>query len=185
MVAVKYILRYLSGTRHFCLQLNPADGILNGYCDADWAGNSDNLKSTSGHIFFLGKAPVSWSSKSQTTVATSSTHAEYIAAYSATCESLWLRNLLSELQLLSSSSTILRCDNEAAIKIATHHMVTPRSKHFDTKFHFLREQLREGHIALSFCPGSENIADFFTKPLKQAKFAFFRSMIGIVPCVST
>jgi hypothetical protein len=110
---------------------------------------------------------------------------QHIAAYSATCESLWLRNLLSELQLLSSSSTILKCDNEAAIKIATHHMVTPRSKHFDTKFHFLREQLREGHIALSFCPGSENIADFFTKPLKQAKFALFRSMIGIVPCVST
>ena len=183
---VKHILRYLSGTRSQCLTLNPSDMVLSGYCDADWAGNVDTLKSTTGYAFFLGKSLISWCSKAQSKVATSSTHAGYIAAYSASCEAMWLRSLLAELNLLSSPTpTTLHCDNDAAVKIATHHMVTPRSKHFEIKLHALREHIRDGSLSLKLCPGSHNVADFFTKPLKPAKFNTFRSSLGIVPCVST
>ena len=144
---VKRILRYLKGTLDFELKLSPSDFSLSasacdrttsiegplrlsGYTDADWGGNLDNSKSTSGYSFFLGSSLVSWASKAQTTTATSSTYAEYIAAYHATCEALWSRSFLASINLFKlSESTQLFCDNDPSIKIAQFHMVTPRSKH--------------------------------------------------------
>jgi hypothetical protein len=178
--AVKRILRYLQGTAHFHLRIAPTTVNLTGYTDADWGGSKDNSKSTSGSLFFLGSGLVSWSSKIQPQIATSSTHAEYIAAYHATSECLWIRTFLSELGLLNPAlPTLLSCDNDAAIKIAKFHMITPRSKHFDTKFHFLRDKVATGEIALSFCPGKDNVADLLTKALPKLKFISFRSQLGL------
>jgi hypothetical protein len=195
--AVKRILRYLKGTTHLELKIAPADlsssatacdrssntadFALTGNTDADWAGNVDTLKSTSGYAFFLGSGLVSWASKAQPHTATSSTHAEYVAAYQATAECLWTRTLLAELGLLNSAlPTTLFCDNAAAIKIANYHMVTPRSKHFDVKLHAVRERVQSGELALSFCPGKDNVADIFTKPLKPLKFLQFRKELGLL-----
>jgi hypothetical protein len=190
--AVKRILRYLQGTRQYELRLAPHDLSnsvttcdrssmkLTGNSDADWAGHTDNFKSTSGYAFFLGSSLISWASKAQPLTATSSTHAEYVATYHATAECLWTRSFLKELGLLNSGlPTTLYCDNEAAIKIANYHMVTPRSKHFDTKLHSVREKVQSGEISLSFCPGKENVADIFTKPLPKLKFLMFRSELGL------
>lgn len=113
--------------------------------------------------------------------ATSSTHAEYIAAYHATDECMWARSFHGELGLLKLSLlTTLYCDNEAAIKIANYHMVTPRSKHFNTKLHCVREKVSNGELALSFCPGKAYVADIFTKPLVASKFLPFRKELGLV-----
>lgn len=190
--AVKRILRYLQGTRQFELRLAPHDLTtsvtacdrssmkLSGNSDADWAGHTDNSKSTSGYAFFIGSSLISWASKAQSQTATSSTHAEYVATYHATAECLWTRSYLNELGLINPAApTTLYCDNEAAIKIANYHMVTPRSKHFDTKLHAVREKVQNGEIALSFCPGKENVADIFTKPLPKTKFLKFRSELGM------
>ena len=152
---------------------------LSGSVDADWGG-SDDAKSTTGYIFYLGKSLISWASKAQPTVATSSTHAEYVAAYQATAECLWLRAFLSDLGLLDSSHpTSLQCDNQPAINLASYHMVTTRSKHFDTKFHFIREQLANGSLSLVFCPGKDNCADMFTKPVPKDRFLCFRDQLGL------
>lgn len=190
--AVKRILRYLKGTRQYELKLAPLDMStslsacdrssmkLSGNADADWGGHTDNSKSTSGYAFFLGTSLISWASKVQPQTATSSTHAEYIATYHATAECLWTRTFLKELGLLNSAMpTTLYCDNEAAIKIANYHMVTPRSKHFETKLHCVREKVQNGEISLSFCPGKENVADIFTKPLPKMKFLNFRTELGL------
>ena len=74
--------------------------------------------------------------------------------------------------------TQIFCDNEPAIKIAQFH---PRSKHFDTKYHFVREQVEEGTIVLTHCPGKDNVADLFTKPLAKIKFGSYCSQLGLVP----
>ena len=58
---------------------NADPDILTGYTDANWAHDINNYHSTSGYIFKLGDAVISWNSKKQATVATSSTEAEYIA----------------------------------------------------------------------------------------------------------
>lgn len=189
---VKRIMRYLSGTKTFTLRIAPnqltttahaKDAKVNlvGNLDADWGGNRDNCKSTSGFSFFVGNGLVSWGSKAQPTVATSSTHAEYVAAYQATAECLWIRSMLLELKLLPQDTpTVLKCDNQAAIKIANYQMVTPQSKHFDQKYHFVRHEVEEGHISLLFCPGKDNVADIFTKPLARTKFQKFRTELGII-----
>jgi hypothetical protein len=159
---------------------NDSSMLLTGNSDADWAGHTDSAKSTSGYAFFVGSSLVSWASKVQPHTATSSTHAEYIAAYHATSECLWTRSFLGELGLLNLSlPTTLYCDNDAAIKIANYHMVTPRSKHFNTKLHSVREKVEEGELSLSFCPGKDNVADIFTKPLPKIKFLKFRQELGL------
>jgi aspartate carbamoyltransferase regulatory subunit len=180
---VKRILKYLKGTSKLALTLSPSTDSdplkLSGFVDSDWAGG-ENLKSTSGYCFKLGNSLVSWSSKIQSLTATSSTHAEYVAAYYATSELLWARSFLIELGTLKPfKSTTLKCDNQAAIKIASNHITTPRSKHFDIKHHFVREKVADGVLNLEYCPGSLNVADIFTKPLASNKFVEFRSQLGL------
>jgi hypothetical protein len=194
--AVKHILRYLKGTTHIelCLQpLNLTSHIstcdrsspihdsprLTGNTDADWGGNTDDCRSTSGYGFFLGNSLVSWAAKAQTTTATSSTYAEYIAAYHATTECVWIRSFLNALKMLPPQPTTIYCDNAPTINIATFHMITPRSKHFDTKYHYLREQVERGTVALKHCSGKDNVADIFTKPLAKTKFRNFAAELGL------
>jgi hypothetical protein len=84
MVAAKRILRYLKGTIDWGILFPSTEGHatteLIGYTDADWSGDTEDRKSTSGYIFMMGKAPIAWCSKKQNVVALSSCEAEYIAA---------------------------------------------------------------------------------------------------------
>ena len=84
-VAAKRVLRYVKGTLDLGLKFERSNKFeLVGYSDADWAGDVDTRKSTSGYVFMLGKAIVSWASKKQSVVALSTTEAEYAALCSAT-----------------------------------------------------------------------------------------------------
>ena len=67
-----------------------------GYTDADWAGDIEKRKSTSGFIFLLGNGAISWGSKKQACVALSTTEAEYVALSQATREAIWLQKLMCE-----------------------------------------------------------------------------------------
>ena len=93
-MAAKHILGYLSGTIGYGLKYSKTKLNLKGYTDSDWAGNSENRKSTSGCCFTLGSAKISWFSRKQTSVAQSSTEAEYIATSMGAREAIWLRKLL-------------------------------------------------------------------------------------------
>jgi hypothetical protein len=77
--AVKRILRYLKGTSDWGLLFNPKNDTLVGYSDADWAGDPDSRRSTTGYLFTIGGVPVAWKSKKQATVALSTAEAEYMA----------------------------------------------------------------------------------------------------------
>ena len=85
------ILRYVKSTLQYGLFYEAGYPIqVHGYTDADWAGNISDRRSTSGFMFSLGSAAISWSSKKQPTVALSSTEAEYRGAAMAACEVAWL-----------------------------------------------------------------------------------------------
>jgi hypothetical protein len=100
--AAKRVMRYL--------KRNPANGLtyrrkqeiwLTGHSDADWASDRETRRSVSGFIFDLGDSPISWNSKLQTTVANSSTDAEYLAMGAACKEAQYLKlNLESELSII-------------------------------------------------------------------------------------
>ena len=96
--AVKRIFRYLRGTLKYGLLYNRNSSECMGFSDADWGGDQDDRKSTSGYIFQVGGTAVSWRSKTQTCVALSTAEAEYIALSSAAQESVWLNQLLADLE---------------------------------------------------------------------------------------
>jgi hypothetical protein len=99
MSAVKRILRYVKGTADYQLTLGGDGGELEleGWSDADWAANDIDRKSISGYCFKMGAGAVSWKSKKQTSVALSSTEAEYMALTHPTKEAMWIKFLLSHL----------------------------------------------------------------------------------------
>ena len=88
--AVKWILRYLKGTSHHCLCFGNNEIMLEGFADADMAGDVNTRKSTTGYVYTFAGAAVSWVSKLQKVVALSTTEAEYIAATEACKEMLWM-----------------------------------------------------------------------------------------------
>jgi hypothetical protein len=111
-------LKYLNSTKDLSLIFSGKINGLVGFCDSDWASDHLTRKSTSGFVFFLGNSPISWQSKLQSTVALSSTEAEYVSASIATQEGLWIRSLLREWGLSMSMPTTIWCDNKGAIQIA-------------------------------------------------------------------
>ncbi len=78
-MAVKRIMGYLKGTLDLKLCLGGKDVSLKGYCDADWGGDANERRSTTGYVFFVGVGAISWNCKRQPTIALSTTEAEYMA----------------------------------------------------------------------------------------------------------
>ena len=115
-IAVKWILRYLKGTSDLGLLYTSGVDAKDcfGYSDSDWAGDLDDRKSTSGYIFMLCGAGISWRSKKQTSVASSTAEAEYIALSGAVQEAIWLRQLSSELSGgdVLMKATVIHEDNQ-------------------------------------------------------------------------
>ena len=157
--AVLRILMYLKGTQHFnivfdvSLQSRDTSDFFsypkpdaNIFVDADHAGNKDDRRSVTGYVFMLAGAPISWQSRSQTTVALSSMEAEYMAACAATQESLWLAMLLDQMGIKLTKPIILREDNQACIDFSKNPGDHKRTKHIDCRYHFVREQVISGDI---------------------------------------
>ena len=103
--AVKRIFRYIKGTLDLELTFQGSLRALEGYTDADWAGDRDTRRSTSGFLFNLGSGAISWSSKCQPTVALSSCEAEYMGQTQAIKEAVWLKSLLDQLNPKDSTSS--------------------------------------------------------------------------------
>ena len=174
------MLRYLKGTTNFGLIYSDDSDVL-GYSDADWAGDMDDRKSTSGYMFQIAGGPVSWRSKKQDTVALSTAEAEYVALSSAAQECVWMRRLVSELGKPPGEPTTVLEDNQSSIAMARNPQFHGRAKHIDIKHHFVREQVSVGMIELKYCPTREMVADVLTKGLPQQQFSLLREMAGIVP----
>jgi len=139
LTAVKRVLRYLKGTVNLALKYNQTESrALVGFSDADWAGDQDDRRSTTGNVFLLGGGAVSWLSKKQSTVALSTAVAEYVALSQAAQECVWLRRLLSDLGMDATPVVILE-DNQGAIAIAKNPVDHSRTKHIDFRYHYIRE----------------------------------------------
>ncbi|KAE9035593.1 hypothetical protein PR003_g7486 [Phytophthora rubi] len=110
--------------------------------------------------------PISWYSKKQSTVALSTTEAEYIAGATAVQDCLWVKQLLTELQLHGKDDSIdLYVDNQSAIKNMENDMTTSCMQHINIKFHFIRDAIRKKEVNVTYCPTTEMKSDIFTKPL--------------------
>ena len=177
---VKRILRYIKGTLNYGLKFSGNGISLKGYSDADWAGDLDTRRSTSGYIFQIGDSTVSWSSKRQTTVAKSSTEAEYVALSYATQEAVWLRKLLHSVGMISlDDPTTIYEDNIGAIELSRNAKFHNRTKHIDIAHHFVRERVKTKTIDVTHCPSKEMIADILTKGIPKFQFEKLRDLLGV------
>jgi hypothetical protein len=182
--AVKRVFRYLNGTRTYGITYSGADENewpMNpiGYSDADWGSNPNDRKSISGYSF-MPRGAIAWSSRKQSTVALSSTEAEYIAATHATRQAIWLRQLLDGLQIPQEGPTTLYADNQSAIALSRDPQFHARTKHVDIQHHFIREKVANGDIDIIYCPTHEMVADVLTKGLAKPKHTKFSGDMGML-----
>eukprot|EP00253_Pinus_taeda_P028724 PITA_28724 len=178
--ATKRIMRYVKGTKRFGILYTTSEcSDLIGYTDSDWAGSVDDRKSTSGYVFYMGSGAISWASKKQPIVALSIAEAEYVAATAAACQAVWMRRMLRSLCQEQTKRTVIFCDNSSAIALSKNSVFHKRTKHIDTKFHYIRELVSNGEIVLVHCRTQEQVADILTKPLGQKSFEFLRKCLGM------
>lgn len=175
---VKRIMRYLKATLNYRIGYRRGTGEpLQGYCDADWAGERDECRSYSGYLFKLSGGAISWSCKRQTSVAVSSTEAEYVAMAHATKEAIWLVRFIRQFEDLKG--IIIHCDNQSAMGMAEKEGFSPRVKHVDVSYHFTRHHVMSGLITFKYVPSAENIADCLTKGVSGPKMEYGANGFGM------
>lgn len=176
MEAAKRAVRYLKGTSDRVIRYNKVDDELLAYVDADWGACPNTRKSYSGVIVKLSGGPISWESHKQSTVALSSVEAEYMAVTQASKEILFISSIVRELgmrALYGENGFQLMCDNQGAMSLARNNGYSPRSKHIDIRYHFIRNLVQDKLIKLEYIKSEFNEADILTKGLGNIKHEFF------------
>eukprot|EP00168_Porphyra_purpurea_P014237 TRINITY_DN4060_c0_g1_i1.p1 TRINITY_DN4060_c0_g1~~TRINITY_DN4060_c0_g1_i1.p1 ORF type:complete len:196 (+),score=34.31 TRINITY_DN4060_c0_g1_i1:163-750(+) len=175
--AAKTVMRYLKGTANLSLHYGNTQP-LQGYSDADCASDLDTRRSTTGYTFLLNGGAVSWMSKRQPSVSTSTTEAEYIAAAMGAKEAMWLRNLIKDVTG-EERSVSLHCDSTSALAMMENAVTSPRTKHVDVAHHFVREKVAAKVLKVSHISTKEMVADILTKPLPVPAFETCRAGLGM------
>ena len=177
-------------------QLGPMSIRVDAYADADWGGDVEDRKSTTGYVIRVNGSSISWQSKKQATVALSTAEAEYMAISMCLQEVKWIHQLLTEVGLRAEPSyifelgstvpdgvehevsSIIFTDNRAAESLcqsdATQHA---RTKHIDIRHHFIRDAMRSREVDVAWVEIGDQIADCLTKALDKQTFKKQREMI--------
>lgn len=155
--------------------------VVHGFNDADWAGNPDTGRSTGGFCIFFGSSPISWSSKKQSTIARSSTEAEYRSLDGSAAELSWICQLLKDLHIFIPMAPTLHCDNMSAISYSSNPVFHSRMKHKVVDYHFVRELVQAKVLQVSYICTLNQLADIFTKGLAAPRFAYLRHKLQILP----
>lgn len=177
---IKRIMRYLKGSLNHKLCLGGNNIALHGYCDADWAGDTNDRRSTTGYVFFVGMGAISWNCKRQPTIARSTMEAEYMAASHGAMEAIWLRLLLEDIGLVQLEATPLRCDNQGCLAFAKNPKNHARTKHIDIQHHFIREKIEMGVIDMMYCETKDMLADLLTKALVKERHNILSKALGLI-----
>ena len=154
--------------------------VISGYCDADWAGDRNDRKSTTGYCTFIGGNLVTWKTKKQKVVAGSSAEAEYRAMRRLTDELVWLKAILGDLGQETKEPITMHCDNQAAIHIANNSVFHERTKHVEVDCHKVRERIAEGVILPCYTPSGDQLADIFTKAASSKVCDHIYGKLGLV-----
>lgn len=164
-IFAKHILRYVRGTANLGITFSPGPFNPVAFSDSDFSQCITSRRSVTGYIIQAANGPVCWQSRRQSVIALSTTEAEYMAACDCAKQMAWIRGFLFDIHHPIDGPSEFRMDNTSAISIAEGESVKTRSKHIDRRFHFIREQLQQGKLRVSYIPTTEMCADFLTKPL--------------------
>ncbi|PKI37387.1 hypothetical protein CRG98_042226 [Punica granatum] len=170
---VKNILKYLRMTKDMVLVYGGDEPRVYGFTDSDFQSNVDDIKPIFGHIFTCNGGAVSWKSSKEETTIDSTTQAEYIVAFDATNEAVWIRKFIRkfviELSVVPSISSPveLYCDNTGAIARGKELRSHQKSKHIKRRYHIIREIIRRGDVAAQKVALADNVVDQLTKAMTQ------------------
>jgi hypothetical protein len=162
------VIKFVLDTRSYGLKLEPtmeSDGMwtITVYTDSDWAGDKDNRISITGFIVFVLGVAVLWRSRAQRGVSLSSSEAEYYALSEAAKEVKFVVQILMSMGIPVQLPVIIRVDNMGAIFMSKNVSATSRTRHVDTRYHFVREFIEDGFLSIIFVRTADNVADPFTK----------------------
>jgi hypothetical protein len=188
MEAIMQVIQYLVGIANHGLLLR-SDGQghnlrLRIYTDAAYQDDLDNRRSIGGFVAMLLTMPVAWKSGRQPIVTLSSTEAEYVALTHASKEAIVIGRLLEELRYKGPIFPVtIYEDNMPAINITQRHSsAAGRTRHIDTRYHYIREAIQAKKVAVKWIATAEQVADGLTKPLDRLKFEAFTHQLGITDC---
>ncbi|GJW47725.1 putative ribonuclease H-like domain-containing protein [Tanacetum coccineum] len=180
LLDVKRIFRYLKGKPTLGLWYSRDSPFeLVAYTDSDYAGATQDRKSTTGGCQFLGNRLISWQCKKQTVVATSTTEAEYVAAASCCGQVLWIQNQLLDYGY-NFMNTVINIDNNSTICIIENHVQHSKTKHIEIRHHFIRDCNAKKLIQMVKIHTDYNVADLLTKGFDAGRFQYLVSSIGML-----
>ena len=169
-----HVLSYLARTADIGLTYSRAHARLAGFADASW----ETAASTSGWVVLWQSAALSWGSRKQKSIALSTCEAEIIALSEATKDVVYLRKLVKGLYAPESGPTPLSTDSQSGRDVSYNPEHHDRMKHVARRHFFVRDMVESFEIEVPFVPTDQNPADFFTKPMKNAKqFREFRRIV--------
>jgi len=174
--AIKRVLRYVKGSMDKGLVFDKISScVLQGFSDAEWAGDHETRRSTTGITFIFGGAAVSWGSKLQKTVALSTMEAEYMALCEASKEAVWLNELVQSVASQGLRTSIsggpinIKVYNSGCIDFSNSPVEHKRAKHIEIRYHFVREAITTDKVTLEHCATDDMVADPMTKKLGKTK----------------
>ena len=181
--AISRLLRYLKGTFDYGLSYCGYPAILEGYCDANWIFDTDEVKPASGYVFTLAEGAVSWKSSKQTCIARFTMESELVALEKAGSEAEWLRSLLIDLPLYTNSIAFIciHYDCQAAIACVKNKIYNGKSRHIRWRHNIMRQLIDNGVMSLDFVRSERNLVDPLTKPLARTLVSETSRGIGLIP----
>jgi hypothetical protein len=166
--AAKRIVKYLHGSPKVGIAYyHSKEPAFIAYTDSNWA----SPKSRSGYIAFLGLSPIDWKTSRQNVVAQSSCEAEYVALALSCKRILWYQRIYQFLYPEATKPTAIFCDNQSAIKLAQAESIPAKSRHFELKYHPVKDLIGKNTPALNYVASEDNAADCLTKPLGSSHFS--------------
>lgn len=178
----KRVLRYLKGTKSLKLMMSDkfCGEKLYAFSDANWAEDREDRKSNSGYYCSVNGGAISWSCRKQDMVTLSSTEAEFVAL-SETCKEIsWLRRIVNDFKIEKEASTTIYTDSQSALAMINNQKFSNRTKHIDTRYHYIRDKVMNKEVKLKYESTEKNIADMMTKPLGRVKIQDLRRKAGLL-----
>jgi hypothetical protein len=177
------VIKFMNHTKSIGLKVMPKldddfSWNLKVFYDSDWAGEPETRVSVTGFVIYLLDVPVCWRSKSQKGVTLSSTEAEYVAISEAVKEVKFIYYLLCDFHIKVNLPIIIKTDNIGAIFMAENSSTGVRTRHVDTRYHFIREFIEDGFVKIQFVRSVENNADIFTKNVSHDLYVKYEEFFG-------
>ncbi|KAI3728566.1 hypothetical protein L6452_17204 [Arctium lappa] len=167
--SITRLLRYLRYTREYGLHYGKYPMVIEGYSDANWISDIKDFRSTSGYVFTLGGAAISWKSSKQTVIARSTMESEFIVLDKCGEEAEWLRQFMEDIPKWPKPVTAIciHCDSQSAICRAQSTMYNGKFRHIRRRHNTIRQLLSTGVITIDYVKSKDNIADPLTKGLSR------------------